>query len=280
METWSQEKKNQAVALYESGHTLVEVAAVLHAGTPTVQKYLREAGVQTRRAARRGWPQEKVQQCIDLYEQGYTHKEIGQLIGAHPGCVGDELAKAGAESNHYWSEEEVGQLVDYYLAGANVTQCEKKFHTTHQTVRHHLLARGVGIRAYVAPHGPSNPAWKSGKQVSKDGYILVRVPKSHYAYPAYVEEHRLVMEDHLGRRLLQGEVVHHKNKNKQDNSLSNLQLFASNAEHLAHELKGRCPKWTEDGKRRIAEGARKPRKVRHTDHHPRSGDLRKPLFDD
>jgi hypothetical protein len=48
---------------------------------------------------------------------------------------------------------------------------------------------------------------------------MVRVGKK------YTFEHILVMEDHLGRKLLPGETVHHKNGVRHDNALSNLELW-------------------------------------------------------
>lgn len=39
-----------------------------------------------------------------------------------------------------------------------------------------------------------------------------------------VLDHRHVMEKHLGRRLTRLELVHHKNGNKKDNQLSNLEV--------------------------------------------------------
>jgi HNH endonuclease len=49
------------------------------------------------------------------------------------------------------------------------------------------------------------------------------------------DEHRLLMEQHLGRRLGRHELVHHINGDKRDNRLANLEVLSA-AEHAQHHL--------------------------------------------
>lgn len=75
-----------------------------------------------------------------------------------------------------------------------------------------------------------------GKKVeTKEGYILVYCPEYPKAKNGkYVYEHRLVMANHLGRPLKENEHVHHKNGNKQDNRIENLELLTNSEHHKQH----------------------------------------------
>ena len=86
--------------------------------------------------------------------------------------------------------------------------------------------------------GSSNPSWKGGRHVPKtrDGYILVYSPTHvHATKKGYVAEHRKVMSDYLGRKLESWEHVHHKDGDKLNNSLDNLELL-SNVEHMKEHM--------------------------------------------
>lgn len=73
--------------------------------------------------------------------------------------------------------------------------------------------------------------WNVQKIVSKGDYNYAVVPEHpKRTKNNYVLEHRVVMENYLGRLLDDDEVVHHINGNKKDNRIENLEVL-SNEEH-------------------------------------------------
>jgi hypothetical protein len=101
---------------------------------------------------------------------------------------------------------------------------------------------GKGMKGKENPmygkRGPLSPRWNGGRKYHNSGYYIIRVPDNHPHPTAtehgakYILEHRYVMEQHLGRYLDPQEVVHHKDGNKLNNAIENLQLFKSQGEHL------------------------------------------------
>lgn len=64
------------------------------------------------------------------------------------------------------------------------------------------------------------------------GYIILKCPAHPYAYKGRIAEHRFVMERYLGRFLTSEEVVHHMDRDRQNNDISNLVLCKSVDEHM------------------------------------------------
>jgi hypothetical protein len=85
-------------------------------------------------------------------------------------------------------------------------------------------------KKYPQITGEKHFNWKGGK-FKQDGYILIYKPKHPFANKGYVFEHRLVIEQILGRYLKPEERVHHINGVKDDNRPKNLMYFANESDH-------------------------------------------------
>lgn len=74
-------------------------------------------------------------------------------------------------------------------------------------------------------HGPERKDWK-GYTKSSGGYVLIYLPGHPRTNKSgYIMEHRVVMEEHLGRPLERHENVHHRNGIRDDNRFENLELW-------------------------------------------------------
>ncbi len=119
------------------------------------------------------------------------------------------------------------------------TECGRTFQPSSGHLRcpscrsHNICACGARKQVHSATcyacrdeSGPSNGHWRGGRTRHKRGYMMVLSPGHPRADKArYVFEHVLVMEEMLGRYLLAGENVHHRNGVKDDNRPENLELW-------------------------------------------------------
>lgn len=85
----------------------------------------------------------------------------------------------------------------------------------------------------TGPAESYKPGWKgrvvgNGRRVDELGYVHIKV-RGHVEERknGWSLEHRVVMSDHLGRGLERHESVHHKNGQRGDNRIENLELWSS-----------------------------------------------------
>ncbi|TEB09188.1 HNH endonuclease signature motif containing protein [Pelotomaculum propionicicum] len=93
----------------------------------------------------------------------------------------------------------------------------------------HRFIKGE-LKLTINRKGKDNPNWKGGATVHSDGYIYCFKPDHPHASNGYVFQHRLVMEEKIGRYLKPDEVVHHIDGNKTNNNPDNL-LLTTCSEH-------------------------------------------------
>lgn len=118
-------------------------------------------------------------------------------------------------------------------------QCGKLFLAYRNTTTHcSQKCAGISKKKYFTiPDCLDNPKRKIDKIL---GYVRIYVPMHREANTrGYVYEHRVIAEQMIGRDLLPGEVVHHKNHIRWDNRVENLEVMDAiehSRKHATNEI--------------------------------------------
>jgi hypothetical protein len=130
---------------------------------------------------------------------------------------------------------------EFLASDARQKLCSNQCRTDHRQVARSAECKKCGI-SFIRPHGKypdycSVSCAKKGVACANAGRRLptgtVRPSgKSGYLIEKHTDgvwyvQHRLVMQRHLGRTLVKTEYVHHKNGDRKDNRLENLELWVT-----------------------------------------------------
>ena len=87
-------------------------------------------------------------------------------------------------------------------------------------------------KPHLAIRGNKHYRWQGGFWIDAEGYRMIEVKRLGKRYR--IPEHRLVMEKHLGRKLLTTEDIHHLDHNKLNNIILNLVIMTKRDHALLH----------------------------------------------
>lgn len=197
---------------------------------------------------KKGWSDDMEERAVNLYRETSMHAGlIAQQLGVSPWMVKQALKRrgvamsrgrrAGSHCQRQLSPEQKTWLAQQYAAGTATEPLAGQLGISSSTVQRYLRELGVPLRPSGFRDGEEHHAWRGGRIVTDDGYVLVLVPSDDPFYgmaqvktanKKYCLEHRYVMAQKLGRLLLDQETVHHKDGNKQNNHPDNLQLRQGN----------------------------------------------------
>lgn len=183
-----------------------------------------------------------------LYIQEHrTLKEMCEIVGCKSTITMSKIMiKNGISTNnnqrlanaskHGMSDDEFKSfLIRLYNSGKSMNDIGKEIGITPSGIRKYFVKYGItrrGKSGYASIDPSYSVNWKGGRNVRKSGYVEIRIPgHPNTNKRGYIYEHQYVMEQHIGRYLLPGEVIHHIDGNKSNNDISNLMLL-TNSEHI------------------------------------------------
>lgn len=137
------------------------------------------------------------------------------------------------KGNQPWNKRALddAEIAAAYAADKTAVRAlAERYGVTIQAIYARLDALGIKRRTNSEAHvglqvGPANPNWRNGG-LDAQGYRRI------WRDGRQVREHRVIAEEMLGRPLLPGETVHHKDGNRANNDPANLEVHASHAEHM------------------------------------------------
>lgn len=122
------------------------------------------------------------------------------------------------------------ELIDLYInKQMSIRQIADFYNINHGTVSKKLKDMNIEIRPFnYSSYYNNRKKHNVLKYIDSSGYYMLVIEGE------FIREHRYIMEQHLGRKLVDDEIVHHIDLCRLNNDIDNLFLFETNQYHILY----------------------------------------------
>jgi len=235
---------NYIKARYDSGESVSAIANDLNVSVASIRRQLYHSKtefVSPKNKISSKITKEEVEQLY--YNDGLTIEELLPYLGCKSTITASRILenmgidtdsnkrRSVAVRNGITNDELKDFLIREYIWNQrSINSLAKELNVSHAIVAKYLVKFNIPKRKKLEQIAIQPSATYKGGISIKEGYVNILTnengKKGKYQY-----QHRIIVEQQLGRKLKKNEVVHHIDGNKQNNVLTNL-IVLSNTDHM------------------------------------------------
>lgn len=239
--------------------SMKEAAKTLGCGVKVLWQACKDHGIQSKsntREIEKGRPllHKKLgdHEWLRVQLQTRTLEDIGKELGTVGGTIGSYAKRHGLydgnmghSASQLWAAQKTVRihkaaqiskeaiLREYINKDVNVHQACKALGCSYPTLIEAMTFHEISPKNRLRKIMPMG-AQPGEKWLSQNGYVLMYIPGYAGSLAGRVLEHRYVAEQTLGRLLESEEVVHHRNRKRNDNRRENLMVLTREEHRMIH----------------------------------------------